>query len=203
MRFLIVCAVALCLSGCGGCRGLPSRPMADVAKHLETVAAPNSTPLTAANDKVATIEGELAKAKAERDEVRYASLRRLAFTIAGIAFLATCGAIAAAIFLPVFRAQLLTGATACVAVIVVSLSFEKILNYVPWIAGAIVLGIIGYLILALAKSRTAIRMTAAAGDEFANALTDLDVDQIKQRVSIEQMAAGVHRLIQDARGKVS
>ncbi len=205
MRFFIVVIVALCLSGCGGCRGsavrAAERAVENHVTEMNKADAKDRTPLKIANDKVATIEGELAKAKAERDEVRYASLRRLAFSTAAIAFLATCGAIAAAFFLPVFRKQLLMGAAACVAVIVICLTFQVALNYIPWIGGAIVLVIIGYLVLALTKSRTAIRMTAAAGDEFANALTDGDIKNIKQRLSIEQMAAGVHNLIQEARGK--
>lgn len=215
--FLLCCVIfAIFLTGCGAsvARDAISIPVKGAVEKLnpeaDTAKTKEQDAVDAASDKVAVLTGDLAKAKAELDQkedalrkARYASLRTLAFWLAGIAFLATCGAVAAAFFLPVFRKQLLIGAVACVGVIVLCLSFEAMLDYIPWIGGAMVSALIGWLIFALIKSRKAITLTAEAGDLFANAVTTDEITKVKESITASQIKAGVRNLIQDARGKLA
>lgn len=217
---LLLCGIliAIWLTGCGEGRQAVSTVKDVVSgKGASILPAPSKdenktreqAAVDAASDKVASLSGELAKAKAELEQkedalkkARYATLRKLSFWLAGISFLATCAAVAAAIFLPVFRNQLLLSAAACASVMILALTVEAALDYLPWIGGIIGAGLITYVILLLVKSRKAIALTAEAGDLFANAITDDEIARIKDLISAKQIKAGVHKLIQDARGKL-
>ncbi len=226
MKPLLV-LLGLLLSGCGPTSCVAARAKETVKAHVPSLpdkgaslAMPkldddkDSTveerKVHTSNSKVADLEGQLAEAREENrqdkkalQDSRYNTLRKLSLWMAAIAFLCTCGAVVAAILLPLFRLRFIMGAVACLSVMVLSLTVDTIIEYIPWIGSGILFAGMAALIWWLVKSRQAITFAAAAGDMLAtvNPLNKDSMDQIKDLIHYNQTKAGVVKLIQEARGK--
>lgn len=227
MRLTIIALIVLVFAGWGPFSCAVKRATDSAAKNMPALPtkglekpelAPEDTKdrtkeerkVDNSNAKVADLEGQLAKAREENkqdkkalQDSRFNTLRRLSMWMAGIAFLCTCGAVTAAILLPAFRMQFITGAIACLSVMVLSLTVDTIISYIPWIASGILLLGMAALIWWLVKSRKAICATAIAGDMLANVdPTDKDaLDEVKELIHTNQIKAGLVKIIQEARGK--
>ncbi len=180
MKFFTILLCSLFLTSCGPASCISTPRLPQEVKEIVSIKgkpAVNSAPMTTieihesheqkavreAQDTVSDLKGQLAKAQEELTQKetilqrsRYDSIRKLSFWLSGISVLAMCGAVAAAIFLPVFRKQLIMGAIACLSVMVLSMTVEAALDYIKWIGVGIMFAGMAALVWWLIKSRKAI-----------------------------------------------
>lgn len=141
--------------------------------------AADASPLARAQSLVDQLARQLAAATADRDTARAAEqqarldgLRRIAWWVAGIAVLGIFASVALAVVLPLGRRWAIAGGTACGAVLVVALGFDRMLPYLPAIGLALILVGGVWLIWQLVMWKRTAKEAAAHGDRLETALTD-------------------------------
>jgi hypothetical protein len=203
MRWGLLVLLLIC-SGCGRPAVSPG-PVIDQADGEILAEAGEITTIEQATAKVAQLAARLAAAKASLKELEEAkqaaqlrALKATAWWIAGIAMVGTLLCIAAAVFLPVARRLLLTGAGAGFALMVAALTLSYILPYLVWVGmGLALVGVIGS-IWYLWKLATVQKETALVGVQALKTLDGIDHQQaetIKTSAAIRQTGAGIYNAI--------
>lgn len=201
-----VILIAAVLAGCSTGNVPRIVPAATIDIPTSASAQQNTPPaIAAADDRIAVLTGELAKATAERaaaerqaKEAELAAWRKWSRWIAGLA-LPLCAAAAglgmwfgmARIALPISGA----GAIACITLVV----FAEALGFIAWLVPGIgLLSIVSVAVVMIRRRDHALAATAKLADAI-EARAYSYADKLDARHA--QVRAGVHGVIQAARGK--